>query len=358
MKQRFILPFLLTLFFGTGLRAQITILSSDMPSVGDTLRTSIAANADEFDFISTGYDTIWDFTNLRPISQTLDTFRSVTQTPSVFWLSFLTSANIVQRLGSGEIVPGVSLDDAYQFFHKSNSAYKDVGYGLIVSGTPIPLKFSNPDIVYTFPIAIGSTYSSNANLEFNLPNIAFLSIERNRQSEADGWGTVHTPFGSFQALRLKSVVYERDSIYVDSLGQGGTVERNYIEYKWLAKNGKIPVLICVDDELLGMRVIYQDSLRDLTVGCPEYRFAKEMRLIPNPVTHLAAIDGLDEISGSVALSLFDFRGTLVDRWEIVVAPFSGSRLQLPWNFSSFTPGIYLLEIQSTQGRNTLKLMIR
>lgn len=357
MKRKFIATFFLIFLFGRILTAQITILSSDMPSAGDTIRTSIATNAGEFDFVSSGNGTVWDFTALIPLTQTLDTFRTVTQTPSVFWLSFLTSANVVQHLGSAEIVPGVSLDDAFQFFHKSTSAYKDVGYGLIVSGTPVPLKFANPDIVYSFPLANGNTFSSDANLEFTLPGVAYLSIQRNRQSVADGWGTVNTPFGSFQALRLKSVVYERDSVYVDSLAQGGTIERNYIEYKWLAKNRKVPILTCVEDELLGRTVIYQDSLRDLTVGTVQHPTKAEIRLIPNPATSFVSVEGIDFLESPLILNLFDKRGLLI-RHQEMPSPIIGTQLLLPWNFSLFKPDLYMLEIRSATKRNVVKLMVR
>ncbi len=357
MKQHIFFTFAFMLLFGSFLQAQITIQSTDMPSTGDTIRTSFASNADDFDFTATGNNFSWDFSALRPLTQSLDTFRTVAQTPTVFWLSFITSANIVQRLGSVELIPQITIDDAYQFFHKSTSAYKDVGYGVVVAGTPVPLKFSNPDIVYSFPITAGSTYSSDADLEFTLPNIAYLSIQRNRQSVADGWGTLNTPYGTFEVIRLKSVVVEHDSAYLDSLGQGGNIVRNYTEYKWLAKNRKVPVLTCIEDEMLGRTVFYPDSIRDLSVNLAEFSFAQKLKVSPNPVTDFATIEWGGEKANYVGLTLYDSRGLQLARKQDFLLE-AGNRQKLPWNFSRFKPGMYILEIQLQESKQIVKLVVK
>jgi hypothetical protein len=72
---------------------------------------------------------------------------------------------------------------------------------------------------------------------------------------------LHTPYGSFQTLRLKSEVFEYDSIYLDTLGQGIVLNRNYIEYKWLGTGRGLPLLVATTDEFLGARITYLDSLR-------------------------------------------------------------------------------------------------
>ena len=58
------ITFLLSLFIAVNAFGQISITSSDMPSAGDTLRSSIAFNVDEFDFSRTGPDYNWNFSSL------------------------------------------------------------------------------------------------------------------------------------------------------------------------------------------------------------------------------------------------------------------------------------------------------
>lgn len=341
----------MTLVFIVLLRGftQIVLQSTDMPSSGDTVRLSIALSNQTFDFTATGENFNWDFSGLQAVSQRLDTFKSVTQTPTVFWLSFLTSANLALRLGSGELMPGLVLDDAYQFYNKSSTAYKDMGFGIILSGIPIPLKFSSPDIVYTFPYNAGQSHTSDAMLEYTLPGMGFLSIQRNRQTVADGWGNLTTPYGNFEVLRLKSIVYERDSVYIDTAAQGMMIERNYTEYKWMAKNKKVPILQFTDDQLLGSTVFYQDSLRDLTVGIPVKENFVSAIVFPNPVIGYARVSVSNFENGEIVMRLINHLGvTVAESASIIEA--NDNVIDLPFIPSDFNPGIYVLEIVQRQKR--------
>lgn len=334
---------------------QIVLQSSDMPSTGDTVRLSVALSTQNFDFTATGENFSWDFSGLQAVSQRLDTFKSVTQTPTVFWLSFLTSANLALRIGSGELMPGLVLDDAYQFYNKSSTAYKDMGFGIILSGIPIPLKFSSPDVVYTFPYNAGQSHTSDALLEYTLPGMGFLSIQRNRQTVADGWGNLTTPYGSFEVLRLKSIVYERDSVYIDTAAQGMMIERNYTEYKWMAKNKKVPVLQYTDDQLLGSIVFYQDSLRDLTVGISEKEKIVSAIVFPNPVTGSARVTISDFEEGEIVMKLINHLGVIVAESALIIRDNAGV-IDLPFHPSDFKPGIYVLEIVQKQKRASSRII--
>src|SRR6185369_9997600 len=76
-----------------------------------------------------------------------------------------------------------------------------------------------------------------------IPNFGYYRKQQTRTNEVDGWGTLITPFGTFNTLRVKSTLNITDSIYLDTLGFGLTIPRQTIvEYKWLAPGKKIPVL--------------------------------------------------------------------------------------------------------------------
>lgn len=352
MKTTFTLFLALLCSLPLTIQSQIVIESNDMPFAGDTIRTSFAFDVEAFDMNLTGEGYTWDFTALRPVNQRLDTFRNVTETPTYFWPSFLVSANVALRLGSGELLPGIVLDDAYQFFHRSSTAYKDFGYGLILSGIPLPLKFSTPDVLYNFPLQYANNYASDASLEFTLPGLGYLSIERNRTTTADGWGTLRTPFGTFETLRLKSVVYERDSLFADTASQGILVERNYIEYKWLAKNYSAPILQCTDDQLLGRTIVYLDSIRDLSVKVNEEK-EFSLSLFPNPVSDKLTVSlpfGTQEPTHMKVLDLF---GCEVESSNDVIKNEVGSMI---FETSHFKNGVYTLVVVQ-QGRTFAKRFV-
>jgi hypothetical protein len=327
--------------------AQITITSADMPVAGDTVRTSFALNFENFDFSRTGSNETWDFSTLAAASQRLDTFLTVKQTPVLLWPSFFASANVVQKVALGELLPGIQIDNAYQFFNRSTNSFKDFGYGILFSGIPVPLKFSTPDVIYNFPLNMGQTYASTALSELSIPDIGFISIERNRQTEVDGWGSITTPYGTFDVIRLKSIVQEFDSLYADTASQGFKIERNYIEYKWLAKNKKVPVLQCTQDDLLGTTVFYADVYRDLTVGLDSHKEISKLNVFPNPVSqHLSVeFDRLDQETALIRIS--NTTGQLVYEEVVEKSDTFESRYQLQGDFSAFPNGLYLIEIRQS-----------
>lgn len=336
---------------GFSMNAQITIQSSDMPSAGDTIRTSIALPANQYDFTATGANYIWDFSGLQFASQRLDTFKTVQQAPPIFFLTFFKSANLAVRLGTGGILPGIEFDDAWQFISKTAAAYRDFGYGLIVGGLPLPLRFTSPDVLYTFPMTMGQTGSSNANLEFQLPNIGYISIQRQRQNIVDGWGSVKTPYGQFQALRLKSTVFEIDSIYIDSIGQGIRIDRNYIEYKWLAKNQKVPVLQATYDDMLGNLVIYRDSLRNPTVSIESQLLSEAyFSVFPNPVSNEINFELCESSNQTALVTLISANGQTIISPQLLTIHQGCHRYQLSLDRLGIKPGMYIINIYSSNKR--------
>ncbi len=243
------------------LHAQITVTSADMPSAGQSFRTSLSFDLQTFNFQETGNNFVWNFQSMTGLTQRESTFLTVTQTPNVFWLFFLGSANLAVEIEEISLLPGIPVESGYQFFNKTSSKYSDVGVGLIVSSLPLPLKYANPDVLYEFPMNLGYDKTSNASLVQTIPGVGHITIQRQRVSVIDGWGTLNTPYGSFQTLRLKSNVTEYDSIYVDTLGQGFAINRDYIEYKWLGNGHGIPLLTVTEDLVMGSRIEYIDSLR-------------------------------------------------------------------------------------------------
>jgi len=336
--------------------AQIVIDNNDMPFAGDTVRMSFAVNTANFDFSQTGPNSTWDFRALMPATQLLDTFKTVSETPVFFWPSFFASSNLALRLDNGELLPGLVLDDAYQFYHRSTSAYKDFGYGIILSGIPLPLKFTTPDLVYTFPLTADQSYESLASLEFSLPDLGYISIERQRQTTVDGWGTLMTPYGNFEVIKLKSVVAELDSIYADTAGQGIMIERNYIEYKWLAKNHKVPLLQCVEDQILGTTVMYKDSLRDLTVGIKEIENQVKADIFPNPVEDYIYVSVSSDSDKACNFKIFDSVSRLI--YEEVFFPSKSSTTKINFNFSKLPPGLYLVDLQQNDYHKQTKIILQ
>jgi hypothetical protein len=299
------------LLFPVFIFAQITINQNDMPQEGDTIRLSRGANAALINYEETGNDFSWDFSMLIPFSQTVDTFVSVSETPWIYQLVFLTSANLAQKINGFDFIPGYDITDSYEFYKNSSSDYRDVGVGITINGAPIPNKFDSPDIIYRFPLDLGSVDSSTSSYEMSIPSLGYSSGWKKRVNYIDGWGTLTTPYGTFETIRVKSDVIQHDSIYIDSLGIGFPIHRVFTEYKWLGNGFGQPLCTVIDDGI-APTITYIDSVRYLFIGVDENQIAKSgFRVYPNPATEQFSIDLDNEDTQNVSVSLYNTEGIKV-----------------------------------------------
>ncbi|HNG05973.1 MAG TPA: hypothetical protein PKU98_05695, partial [Saprospiraceae bacterium] len=142
-----------------------------------------------------------------------------------------------------------------------------------LSGIPVPIIFNSPDVIYELPLNFGNTSSSSSGYELNLPSLAYYGYSQERSNEVDGWGTIATPAGTFEALRVKSTIAGHDTIAVDTLGVGFNIDRPLVhEYKWLAQGIRVPVLQINTTEIFGNEVVtgiwYHDQPHTIFVEDP------------------------------------------------------------------------------------------
>lgn len=236
-----------------------------MPDVGDTIRLSNAAILTGFDPSSTGPDYYWDFTTLEPQNQVVEGYVSTQSTPFLYQIIFNTNvANLASPIAGINFLPGFEVTEAYIFYKESNTNYVRAGYAATIAGVPVPMKFDLPELLYTFPLEASSPAdSSSSNYSLSFPGIGYFSIDRKRVNVVDGWGTIATPFGNFNTLRVRSTVYEYDSLYIDSIQFGTPINRIYTEYKWIASGHSIPVLTITQEGPL-TTAQYIDTVRNLT----------------------------------------------------------------------------------------------
>jgi hypothetical protein len=259
MKRVFIL---LALILG-GLRGltQITIDQTDMPNPGDTLRVSIS-NIIPGDYTKTGMDTTWDFSGLVPLNQQLDTFVSKQSTPLAFQF-FFSNANLASP-GGVPSFPGLPVSSPFTYYEKAAGFFEDLGFAFNISfsGLALPTiaRYDTADKYYAFPLTTGTTWNSNSSVSLSFTGLASYYRSRVRTNIVDGWGTVITPWGNFECIRIKSHLIQKDSIYLDTAGMGIPIIQDITQYKWLAKGKSIPVLQINQQGSLAT-AIYRDFYR-------------------------------------------------------------------------------------------------
>lgn len=262
------LIFISVLIFIAGtLRAQITITSSDLPSAGDTLRYSVISNSDTMitkNYKKTGLNFIWDFSNLKPISQGIDEYKSALQTPYPYFVG-----KFGLKITDSIVLGTYKLEDIYNFFGKSASVYTVDGMGVKISGIPVPALYSDKDEIYKLPLTY-STKIDTSTFYFStiVPGLVTYIKAGKRINQVDGYGTIITPYGSFDCIRVKTIILETDSVKVSMLPFPIGFPNNQVEYKWLAKGMKIPALE-VSGNLTGTNVTitkvrFRDKYRQTT----------------------------------------------------------------------------------------------
>jgi hypothetical protein len=355
-----VISFLISGILPGGAYAQITITRNDMPDVDDTVRYSTTLTTGGVDYTLTGEDYTWDFSTLTPLVQVVDTFVSVLSTPFIYQLVFLYPfvATIALPQPDIDIIPGYEVTEAYNYYKETDSEYHQAGLAFTITGIPLPLRYDSPDVLYRFPLEYNDVDSSESTFDLDVPDILFFSTYKKRVNTVDGWGTLMTPYGSFETLRVRSMVYQLDSLYVDSIGFGFQIPRNYIEYKWLGNGFGVPLLQVFSEGVI-TTVTYIDSLRVL-VGLPDAKGIplENIRLYPNPAEEKLFLKWTSAEDGIARYILVSPEGrSTVLKETAITSPgphfeeFNLSELEL-------SPGMYLVYISLNDSFAIRKLMVR
>jgi hypothetical protein len=322
-----------------------------MPSPGDTLRKSITALLDGIDYEQAGPDQVWMFDELTVVTQQVDTFVSVEETPGVYQFFFNNQflypeykATVAQKLPEFTAIPTLELTDTYLFIKNSALDMREVGYGVTLAGIPLPIQFQQVDTVYRFPMEFGDSDSSTSYFEIDLPDLGYLLISKSRKNTVDGWGTLTTPYGEFDVLRVKTEIQEYDSLYSDSLGMGMPLNRNIIEYKWLAEGFPEPVLQVTQEGFL-VTASYIDSVRYVFLSTPETGNRKfDFSVYPNPSSDYLSISYELVEDADVKISIFSIYGNEMKRFTNTRQERGLYNRVLYLKESGFRNGIYLLRL--------------
>lgn len=249
--------------------AQITVDQNDFASAGATVYLANAQINPFLNFASTGANHTWNFSTLRSNGQQQVNYLNVASTNGVyafFYADVFFNPNRANLALAGSDIPFnqvLGIANPYTFYYKNGNMYKKVGYGGELAGLPAPLALTTPDTVYRFPMNFGNTSSSFSNYAITLPGVATSIYSQTRNTTIDGWGSLTTPYGTFNVLRSKSEIFGSDSVGLDSLNFGANIPRQKVtEYKWIAKGEDVPLLQINTTTLFGTEIITQILFKD------------------------------------------------------------------------------------------------
>ncbi|RZK51947.1 MAG: hypothetical protein EOO59_14310, partial [Hymenobacter sp.] len=265
-------------------RAQTSpsITVADMPVIGDSLRLSQAAvvlPAGAPAITLNGANKTWNYAGLAATSQRVERYANVsTATGPLLQFTFnnaFLSPSTRATLVAPQNLPipanaGLPVSDPLEFFNAATADYRSVGFGATYAGTALPVTYSTQalqDVIYRFPI----TYTSAVHISNSLVSTpaalattGYFSQRRQRTNQPDAWGTLTTPFGTFQTVRLVTKLIDHDSLALGGTAGLGQTLPTRREYKWLAKTIHVPVLTITTTELVaGQETITAIEYRDI-----------------------------------------------------------------------------------------------
>ncbi|RYY10690.1 MAG: hypothetical protein EOO36_20195, partial [Cytophagaceae bacterium] len=212
-----------------------SIVLADMPAVGDSLRLSQAAPvlpASAPALTLNGANKTWNYAGLVATSQRVARYANVsTATGILLQFTFnnaLFSPDTKANLVAPENTPiptgaGIPISDPLAFYNGITADYRSVGFAATYMGTGVPVTYATKaqqDIIYRFPVAYGNAPDVSNSLISTpaaLATTGFFSQRRQRTNQIDAWGTLTTPFGTYQTVRVVTKLIDHDSLAV-----GGT----------------------------------------------------------------------------------------------------------------------------------------
>ena len=318
MKKILLLAF--TVFcFGTN--AQISITSTNMPVVGDTCRLSVGSLASwPANFGNTGPNFTWAMDSLKATNQNMRNFVSAFSVNPFFF-----SSTCAEKTADTLNVIIIKFSDIYSIYKKNGTAsFNENGTSMSYAGFPIPNTFSDPDELYKFPLNYLDHDSST--FKYSTPTTTLFPAYKKqgyRITDVDGWGSLSTPFGNVQCLRVVTTQYSQDSI-VGSIGTGTAAINlnlgfpNYVrKYQWLTLTEHVPYVEITGNMLFNIfiptQVRYRDYKRNFA-GIEEAEKNISFQIFPNPATNVLMINIPQ--SKPLTLEIYDAIGKLVIKQDL------------------------------------------
>ncbi|MFQ5334691.1 MAG: T9SS type A sorting domain-containing protein [Flavobacteriales bacterium] len=321
-----------------------------MPVLNGIYKYSWANEVTAVDADLSGPSYVWDFSFLSASSVDADTFVPVSSTPFAYQFYFNNQILYPEWKASYAMsAPGfqlgnISLQDVYYYYKNDPSDYKYVGYGASINSIPSSVRNDPIDFIYRFPLDYGNSDSCQSAYGFNVPSIGYFGVSQKRINTVDGWGTLILPHDTFQVLRVKSVLYKTDTIYIDSLSVGSSIPQPVqVEYKWLANGQGEPVMQANASIILNNTVVssvrYYDSQ---PAGIEQALPTANAIIYPNPasdVLHIVLRGGSEKAG---IASLHDALGK-----KCLESHFTGGEFTL--SLGHLPQGTYYVRLKSPDG---------
>jgi hypothetical protein len=368
MKKKLLLLALLTSTITTW--AQITIGSSDLPTINDVYIRDNAGNTSIIDLAVTGANVTWDYSALTSTGMDTIDYMAVSSTNLAYQFYFNNSilyANHKSDLAINGIdfpaIPAVpiTITNVVNYFKiANNDGYYQTGFGASISGLPASIRYIPRDKLLPLPCNFGTNESNPFEWNFDVPSIGSYGQNKTRTVEVDGWGTLNLPNGgTYNTLRVKSTIEGIDTVYIAQFNFGIAIPSTQLEYKWYAQGEGEPVLTVNATSLLGAETISSVNHKhhDSTAGLQKQSLLRtQLDLFPNPSQGIASIKYYTPVQGPLTIQVIDITGKKILLQQETSNANTNNQFQL--NLDQLASGLYTLQILQEGSVSSAKMMIK
>lgn len=343
--------------------SQITLTLTDFAADNDTVRMSRTTD-NTIDFASTGPNYTWNFSSLNPESQLLREFTDISNAgtfaqflfgffaPSSYQATYFLPSTELPLAQITSFLP-ITIEDVFQYTKNSTSSINTIGYSMNVTfngtTTNVPFQSDTIETRYSLPLTAGQSYASSGytRVDFNPIYDAKWVQYRQRNTTVDGYGSITTPLGTFDALRLHHIIDEIDSIYLVL----PVIGANWLplniptvhEYEWWGDNQKEPLLRIRTSDIAGNEAVTLIEYRDLFR--PEFASLTELPTLklavyPNPTAEFCLVEANAKIN---EVQVMDASGRLIQQQN------GFNQHSLIIDASALEKGVYWLTITTENG---------
>lgn len=345
IKHFCLLVSLILIGITTKTKAQITITADDFPTtIGTEYANYEGWGQINFDVHVTGANIIWDYEDADTLMGELLTEIIVDPEGSIFPNTNIFMIKTYEFMGSTHYVETHSeISDSDLYF---------LGYRLydeIFQDTTT--VEAHPGIgFFKFPMTYQSQWEGTYLQKIVTNGVTMDTITVRYQCDVNGWGTIITPYGIFDCLKLFTVW----SHWNDTISNWYDYDTTYT---WLSND--IPMVFQIDDYEYnvngsGNATAYYRVYESGNLDINEQSREPEISSTPNPFFEKINITYYLSNPSHVDISIYDVNGKRVT--NLVNKTQDRGKQTLIWQPDKIPPGIYLCILKTGKKSNTLKLI--
>ncbi|MCF8230277.1 MAG: T9SS type A sorting domain-containing protein [Bacteroidales bacterium] len=330
-----LIPLLFAILFGHFTYSQIVVTNADVVGKGNIVVQSNDENPDgSIQPGEAGADMSWDFSALAGTSNDTMAFMDPAQTP---FADEFPMANLAIDIS----------DSGFLYVERNDDRMALVGLAVEIDTLGEFRADVDPaQSMVEFPLEYGNTYSGTSemtfHLEYNQTGIDSIRIKQtmNINREADAWGEMSIPMGTYNVLRVHQTSTITDSVWVKSFLGWNFVyrfENNIDSYSWWstdAGTGFVIATLSMDESGNVMNATYMKS--EVSQGTNELNIDDALvKVYPNPAENNLYFEFDKTFDGRV--QILDLTGRIIDSKQT-------DGLKTSFNLVGQTQGVYFYRV--------------